>query len=59
MFDRSPFLEVIRIDALYVIGASRGDADFKVNHELSETPAIDQDNLGIDVFNVGRRIRRK
>jgi len=56
MFDSLHFLEIVRIDALHVIGACRRDADLEVDHEVSEPPAIDQGNLGSDVFNVGRSI---
>jgi hypothetical protein len=57
--DSSPFLEVVRIDTLHVVGTRGRETDLEIDHELSETPAINKDNLGFDVFDVSFGIGRK
>ena len=53
MSDISSILEEVGVNTLHLERASCRDADFEVDHEFCEASAVDQHDLGIDVFHVG------
>src|SRR4030095_4568764 len=52
----SCLLEVVGIDSLYLICPRRGDTNLEVDHKLSKALPIYQDDLWVDMLDVGYRL---
>src|SRR5262245_1636862 len=55
----SGFLEIVRIDSLDLKRPRRGYAYLEVDHELRKALPINQNQLRIDVFDIGDRFGRE